>query len=263
MATESGSGEMTVEQQVILEVLQFLRAHKRYPTLTELRSPLPYRDAALFALLEVEALREVTSAQGDRVQLTPHGLLKYGAAEATAQIDRLLRILLALDLALTNEPDRAWSSEEIGALAEEPAFEVSLTLTLFVTHLHPKHLESSDPDSELVTSVTFDPQVFIPQQVANYFLQFNETEGLNPPLRLSQLRVNGYRILNHLEAQFEPLTVIIGANGSGKSSLFDLLSFASFAAVNPLPGEVDPRSVGKALVTVHRIGLVEEGSGTT
>jgi predicted ATPase len=43
------------------------------------------------------------------------------------------------------------------------------------------------------------------------------------------------------------LTVIIGANASGKSSLFDFLRFVSFAASNPLPFEIDPRSVGKRL----------------
>jgi predicted ATPase len=56
--------------------------------------------------------------------------------------------------------------------------------------------------------------------------------------------------LEQFDAQLEPLTVIIGANAAGKSSLFDLLALMSFAAVNPLPPELDPRSVGKTLFHV-------------
>jgi predicted ATPase len=237
---------MTAEQQVVLEVLQFLRTHKRYPTQEEIRS-LASKNSVLGELLEDDSLWEVTHHQGERVQLTPEGFLKYGAGEATAQIERFLRILLALEQALPHHPDKAWSPEELSTLTGEPPFEVSLTLTLFTPHLHPKHIEYAEPDSDLVSSIAFDSQDFEPRRIAAYYLKLNETEGLSAPTRLSELRVSGYRVLNQLEAELEPLTVIIGANGSGKSSLFDLLSFISFAAVNPLPPEIDPRSVGKAL----------------
>lgn len=66
-------------------------------------------------------------------------------------------------------------------------------------------------------------------------------------MRLSFLRVDGYRALDAFSARFDALTAIIGANASGKSSLFDFLAFISFAAGHPLPSELDPRSVGKTL----------------
>ena len=61
------------------------------------------------------------------------------------------------------------------------------------------------------------------------------------------IEINGYRPFREFVAEPKPLTVIIGANGSGKTSLFDFLRFLSFAAANPLPPEIDPRAVGKTL----------------
>ncbi len=43
------------------------------------------------------------------------------------------------------------------------------------------------------------------------------------------------------------MTVIIGANATGKSSLFDFLRFVRSAATDPLPPEIDERSAGRAL----------------
>jgi predicted ATPase len=72
-------------------------------------------------------------------------------------------------------------------------------------------------------------------------------EAQEGPMRLSFLRVDGYRALDEFSAHFAELTITIGANASGKSSLFDFLAFVSFAADNPLPPELDPRSGGKTL----------------
>ncbi len=66
-------------------------------------------------------------------------------------------------------------------------------------------------------------------------------------MRLSSIRIDGYRALDGFSANLGELTVIIGANASGKSSLFDFLAFVSFAADNPLPPELDPRSAGRTL----------------
>jgi predicted ATPase len=71
----------------------------------------------------------------------------------------------------------------------------------------------------------------------------NEDSGI----RLDTIEVAGYRPFSGFSAQPRDLTVIIGANASGKSSLFDFLRFVSFAASNPLPPEIDPRSVGRRL----------------
>lgn len=68
------------------------------------------------------------------------------------------------------------------------------------------------------------------------------------------LTITGYRTFRQFSASLGPLTVIIGANGSGKTSLFDFLRFLSFTAGNPLPPEIDPRAAGKTLFHVAIAG---------
>lgn len=68
-----------------------------------------------------------------------------------------------------------------------------------------------------------------------------------PGSLLTSLRVAGYRPFADLSAQLGPLTVLLGANATGKSSLFDLLKFLRFASVDPLPPGIDPFSEGKRL----------------
>jgi predicted ATPase len=73
-----------------------------------------------------------------------------------------------------------------------------------------------------------------------------ESESTEPAApRLTSIEIRGYRPFQQLEAHPGALTVIIGANATGKSSLFDFLRFVSFAASNPLPPEIDPGSAGK------------------
>ncbi len=49
-----------------------------------------------------------------------------------------------------------------------------------------------------------------------------------PPPRISSLRVRNYRALRDVEFRdLSPLTVLIGANGSGKSTVFDIFAFLS------------------------------------
>ncbi|HKO56598.1 MAG TPA: AAA family ATPase [Thermoanaerobaculia bacterium] len=49
-----------------------------------------------------------------------------------------------------------------------------------------------------------------------------------PVARIEYLRVENYRALKHLELRdIRPLTVLLGANGSGKSTVFDVFNFLS------------------------------------
>lgn len=65
--------------------------------------------------------------------------------------------------------------------------------------------------------------------------------------RIKRLEISGYRIFSDFCASFGDLTIIIGANGSGKSSLFDFLRFLTFAVSAPLPPEIDPLGAGRLL----------------
>jgi len=54
------------------------------------------------------------------------------------------------------------------------------------------------------------------------------SQKLNPNVpRIESLRVKNYRALRDLEVKFTPLTVFLGSNGSGKSTIFDVFAFLS------------------------------------
>ena len=40
---------------------------------------------------------------------------------------------------------------------------------------------------------------------------------------ITQIEIGGYRLLDEFKADFKPLTVVIGANAVGKSTLIDCL----------------------------------------
>jgi predicted ATPase len=65
--------------------------------------------------------------------------------------------------------------------------------------------------------------------------------------RIDRLEIDGYRAFRDFKADLGDLTVIIGANATGKSSLFDFLQFVKNAVESPLPPQVDIRSSGKTL----------------
>jgi ABC-type uncharacterized transport system ATPase subunit len=61
---------------------------------------------------------------------------------------------------------------------------------------------------------------------------------------VTRIEIDGYRPFREFVAEPGDLTVIIGANAAGKSSLFDFLRFLSRAVQDPIPPEIDERSVG-------------------
>jgi predicted ATPase len=64
---------------------------------------------------------------------------------------------------------------------------------------------------------------------------------------LVKIEIDGYRPFRKFIAEPGDLTVVIGANATGKSSLFDFLRFIRGAVVDPLPPEIDERAAGKSL----------------
>jgi predicted ATPase len=67
------------------------------------------------------------------------------------------------------------------------------------------------------------------------------------PYRLNSIKLKGYRPFRDLEAAFGPLVVIVGANGTGKSSLIEFLRFLRDAVHSEIPPEVVSGSVGQNL----------------
>src|SRR3990172_112932 len=51
---------------------------------------------------------------------------------------------------------------------------------------------------------------------------------------ITKIEIQGYRLLSRFAADFRPLTVVIGANAVGKSTLLDCLQLISQCADSPL-----------------------------
>ncbi len=170
-------------------------------------------------------------------------LSRFGSEEALAGFDRLLP---SLKEAFQRNPGKTWSSEELGELSGLPAAEVARTLESFASKLGLAEVLFGD-DAGLVGAIQLSPSVVETERFASVRARLATLGPLEAPLRLTELRVDGYRVLEGLEARLGALTVLTGAPGAGKSSLLDCLALLSFAAVHPLPPEVDPRGAGQRL----------------
>jgi predicted ATPase len=65
--------------------------------------------------------------------------------------------------------------------------------------------------------------------------------------RLRSINIKGYRPFGDFSAKFGPLEVIVGANGSGKSSLFEFLRFLRDNMSGEIPPEIIPGSIGQRI----------------
>ncbi|MDD1417771.1 AAA family ATPase [Dolichospermum sp. ST_sed1] len=66
-------------------------------------------------------------------------------------------------------------------------------------------------------------------------------------MRLKSVNIQGYRPFRNFEAQLEPLEIIVGANGSGKSSLFEFLKFLRDSLYQDIPPEIISGSIGQQI----------------
>ncbi|MGJ5676206.1 MAG: AAA family ATPase [Nostochopsis sp.] len=56
--------------------------------------------------------------------------------------------------------------------------------------------------------------------------------------RLTLVKIQGYRPFRDFNASLEPLEILVGANGSGKSSLFEFLKFLRDSLYQDIPPEI-------------------------
>ncbi len=63
--------------------------------------------------------------------------------------------------------------------------------------------------------------------------------------RLKSVKIQGYRPFKDFSAPLQPLEILVGANGSGKSSLFEFLKFLRDSVNQDIPPEIVPGSVGQ------------------
>ena len=66
---------------------------------------------------------------------------------------------------------------------------------------------------------------------------------------ITQIEIGGYRLLDGFEADFEPLTVVIGANAVGKSTLIDCLQLIAECCEHPLNTAIGRHHGAASLLT--------------
>lgn len=73
---------------------------------------------------------------------------------------------------------------------------------------------------------------------------------MNPHLRLKLVNIKGYRPFRDFIAPLESLEIMVGANGSGKSSLFEFLRFLRNSVYREIPAEIIEGSIGQQIFHV-------------
>ena len=182
----------------------------------------------------------------DRYVLTSKGVLACTSDTARAAVAEFDTLLPILQNAYRQRPGYVWRAHELAGLAGRSAPDVARTLALFSDLLTSG--EWSPDRSGLLMSIDLGEAVLDLEPLG--WPTHDEVSGLRSDtasMRIDWIELTGYRPFLGFSAHLRDLTVVIGANASGKSSLFDSLRFMSFAASNPLPSEIDPRSVGKRL----------------
>ncbi|OJT18685.1 hypothetical protein BO221_38750 [Archangium sp. Cb G35] len=183
--------------------------------------------------------------------------------EELARFDRLLP---ALKEAYQRHHGKAWTAAELGALSGLPEVEVARTLERFAPELELAEVLFGE-DGGLVDAIQLSPAVLETEPFEVVRARLAAQGPLEAPLRLTHLRVDGYRVLEGLDARLGALTVLTGEPGSGKSSLLDCLALLAFAVEHPLPPGVDPRGTGQRLFhagapeRLHLSLRVTSGSG--
>ena len=77
--------------------------------------------------------------------------------------------------------------------------------------------------------------------------------------RMNSIMIKGYRPFRDFMAWFGNLEVFVGANGTGKSSLFEFLKFLRDSSYQDIPPEIIAGSVGQQIF--HKPGHeISEGS---
>ena len=64
---------------------------------------------------------------------------------------------------------------------------------------------------------------------------------------LNSIRIQGYRPFGDFTAKLGPLEVLVGSNGSGKSSLFEFLRFLRDSVNQDIPPEIVPGGIGQQI----------------
>jgi predicted ATPase len=215
----------------------------QFPSIASFRSSHEAQSALLDELLASDHLRQDVG----RYALTIQGLRACGSSEAQCEIESCDALLPVLQAAYLENPEKTWCVVELAARARRSVAEVSKSLTFLVDL--PIAKRWSDEGTGLVSSIQLSQKIRDTEPIGRR-KEDGALEGATKEetdATVETIEIHGYRLFSRFQANLGRLTVILGGNASGKSSLFDFLRFVSFAATNPLPPEIDPRGAGKTL----------------
>ncbi|HEX3476930.1 MAG TPA: AAA family ATPase [Kofleriaceae bacterium] len=240
-------------RDLLEEVLRELYASNAFPRVRDFRVTHEHQRTLIDELLEHQYLKshrpdwvDPSDRSENRYLLTSKGLLACTSETARAAVAEFDSLLPSLQNAYRNRPGYTWEARELAGVTGRPDLAVARTLALFSDLL--TNGEWTPDHSGLVMRIELVESVLDLEP-----LEWPAHDEVSGPtidaasMRIDTIELTGYRPFSSFWAQPHDLTVIIGANASGKSSLFDFLRFVSFAASNPLPPEIDPRSIGKRL----------------
>lgn len=82
---------------------------------------------------------------------------------------------------------------------------------------------------------------------------------INSSVRFGQLTIQGFRRLNDVSLQLEPLSVMIGANGTGKTSILDVLSLLASSAQGKLASSISDLTGLTNILTYDKATVLKLG----
>jgi predicted ATPase len=224
-----------------------------FPRVQAFRGKHEHQHALIRELIEQGLLR----VDWERYLLTPKGLFECHSSVAQDAIEEFDALLPQLKDLYKKQPGRTWIVADLAQQVGRQEPELARTLALF-NELPIQTSRGKSSAAGRVKSIRLTESVLRiePLGLADQ-AEIDSASSTRPNLRIDTIELSGYRPFSAFSAQPRDLTVIIGANASGKSSLFDFLRFLSYSASNPLPPEIDPRSAGRRLFHINGPELID------
>ena len=239
-----------IERSLLCKVLEHFLTGRVFPEVRSFRLRHEQHRHVLDALMNQGFLRQDQIWQSNETgyRLTLKGLRACNSEDARRIIQDCDDLIPALKDAYRQAPNRTWLVTELAQRTHKDTKAVETAL-MFLYELPIWSGLQQDQKTGLVSAIQLTETVLDAEPIGwpldESLAEPLETKGA--ALRIQRLEIIGYRPFDKFTAKLGDLTVIIGANATGKSSLFDFLRFLAFAVSSPLPPEIDPRSVGKML----------------
>jgi predicted ATPase len=238
---------MTIDgkmRKLLVELLGEVRSTGAYPQVKLFRVAHETDRRILDAMIK-DRLIEIDSG---RYVPTLEGLRECNTPEARAELDTAAGLIPFLQAQYRELQDAELTSSGLAFIAGKPEPEVQRALAL-LRDLPVWSSVHTDPATGFVNKIQLTEGILDlgSGDIAPRIDDRSEPGEVALGRQLTRIEIDGYRPFRKFVATPGELTVVIGANATGKSSLFDFLRFIRHAVAEPLPPEIDERAAGKAL----------------